>query len=145
MIWGLKGEACFDVWSVQHFLSGITVGASLLLLMDRYLGMEEEHTYHNRIYFMWLILLAYLWECLEHYLETGLLGTRVAYWFQGVEFWCNRIIADPMMTVAGGALVKKVRKIKNIACVLVCIWISVHIFVFPHSMYLHDLFSILLD
>ena len=45
--------------------------------------------------------LAYLWEALEHYLEAGLAGAAVTYWFQGVEYWPNRLLSDPLMLVIG--------------------------------------------
>ena len=33
-----------------------------------------------------VLLIAYIWETAEHYLETGLAGESVQYWFQGWSF-----------------------------------------------------------
>ncbi|MDR1909028.1 MAG: hypothetical protein LBQ35_03850 [Spirochaetaceae bacterium] len=37
--------------------------------------------------------------------EAGLLpgeaGVKVAFWFQGVEHWSNRLIADNLMVILG--------------------------------------------
>ena len=64
----------------------------------------------------------------------------VKYWFQGVEFWPNRLIFDPLMLILGYLIVKKYSFLVNPARVLSLIWLLTHIFIFPHSMYLHDLF-----
>jgi hypothetical protein len=87
------------------------------------------------------LFLAFLWEAVEHYLEAGLLGGRVEYWFQGVEFWANRIIADPLVLVLGYLFAKKYPITVWPARVLSLVWLFVHIFVFSHSMYLQYLFN----
>jgi len=95
----------------------------------------------NTSYFdlIFVLLMAFAWEALEHYLEIGLLGLKVEYWFQGVEFWANRIFSDPLVTVFGYYVAKKNMHLVTPARLISLIWLLVHIFVFPHSMYLHEI------
>ena len=86
--------------------------------------------------FGWIVGVCYGWETLEHYLETGLVGDAVVYWFQGVEHWSNRLIADPLMIFAGTWLAYHHRWLNVPAKIFSAAWLIVHIFVFPHSMYL---------
>ena len=87
-----------------------------------------------------VLLIAYIWETAEHYLETGLAGETVEYWFQGVEFWANRFISDPLITVFGYFISKYYPITVNPARIISLLWLLIHIFIFPHSMYLHDIF-----
>ena len=86
-------------------------------------------------------MVAYSWETVEHYLEIGLMGEVVAFWFQGVEFWANRIISDPLITVVGYYIAKQYSKLVIPARIISIIWLLVHVFIFPHSMYLHEIFN----
>ena len=83
-----------------------------------------------------VLCLGFAWETLEHYLETGLAGPAVQYWFQGVEFWPNRLIADPLMLVLGYVIAKRHPRLVLPARIASLTWLLVHIFVFPHSMVL---------
>ncbi|MEC9259119.1 MAG: hypothetical protein VX541_11515 [Candidatus Poribacteria bacterium] len=83
----------------------------------------------------------YFWEAIEHYLETGLVGDVVSDWFQGVEFWANRLVADPLMMILGYYLAQRFPRLVNPARVCSIVWFFVHVFVFPHSMYLHVYFA----
>jgi len=102
------------------------------------LKREKHHSFHFDL--MGVLFLAYVWETVEHYLELGLAGAKVEYWFQGSEFWANRIISDPLMLVLGYLIAKRYPKLVNPARVLSLLWIIVHIFFFPHSMWLHHIF-----
>ena len=62
------------------------------------------------------------------------------YWFQGVEFWANRLISDPLLTVIGYYISKKYSFFVTPARIISLLWLLVHIFLFPHSMYLHEIF-----
>jgi hypothetical protein len=83
-----------------------------------------------------VLWIAFMWEAVEHYLETGLLGFKVEYWFQGVEFWGNRLLADPLLLLFGYWIAKRYPKYVLPARILSAIWLVVHIFLFPDSMYL---------
>lgn len=151
-IWGIKTEAIFDVWTIEHFFSGVSIGAGVILHNNKHIGglidaVKDGVFHHKKInwlkyrYDIFLLLfLAYIWETLEHYLETGLAGEAVAFWFQGVEFWPNRLITDPLMLILGYMLVKKFPKCVWPARIFTISWLIVHIFIFPHSMYLHEMF-----
>ncbi len=143
VLWGIKTHAIFDVWSIEHVLSGISVGCAVRKrhhnVFKRFFG--EGHTCHSWHFDLTGVLfLAYIWEAFEHYLETGLGGGVVEYWFQGVEFWPNRLIADPLMLVLGYVIAKRYPQAVTPARIASAVWLLVHVFVFPHSMYLHELF-----
>lgn len=143
IIFGLKTHAILDVWTIEHLLSGISVGYAVK--KKNYKVFQEilnivEHRHHS----WWfatsgVLFFAYLWETLEHYLEIGLAGSKVEYWLQGVEFWPNRLIADPFMLILGYMIAKKWPFLVWPARFLSIGWLIVHIFIFPHSMYLHEI------
>lgn len=147
-IWGVKTEAMFDVWSLEHLLVGMSLASGVWLITDARWKkiLDEVESLNPLIRFkdnydlICVLLLAFMWESLEHYLEQGLLGDRVEYWFQGTEFWANRLITDPLMVVAGYFIAKNYRYLAVPGRVLSLLWLLVHIFLFPHSMYLHEIF-----
>lgn len=144
ILWGIKTHAILDVWTIEHILSGVSVGSAVKKknhLTIKKLLKVDAHDHHS----LWfdlggVLFLAYLWETIEHYLEEGLAGETVKYWFQGVEFWPNRIIADPLMLIIGYLIAKKFPFLIWPARILSLIWLLTHIFIFPHSMYLHEIF-----
>ena len=113
MIWGYKTTAAMDVWTIEHILSGLSVGCIVRRNNRHHLDkhnpkMDIAKSTKYRIDLFCMLFLAYIWETIEHYLETGLAGANVAYWFQGVEIWSNRIIFDPLMLILGYMISKKV-------------------------------------
>ena len=144
ILFGLKTTAIFDVWSFEHILSGISVGSAVQHKNHtevRKLLRTDDHNYHSWYFaLLGVLCLAYAWETIEHYLEEGLMGAAVAYWFQGVEFWPNRIISDPLLLILGYCIARKYPTTVWPARALSLLWLVVHVFVFPHSMYLHTLF-----
>ncbi len=144
IIWGLKTHAIFDVWTIEHLLSGLSVGHAVKKnnhkVFKKKFGLEKHHITSRHFDLVGVLFLAYIWETIEHYLETGVAGEVVANWFQGVEFWPNRIISDPLMLVFGYLIAKKYPKLVIPARILSVIWLIVHIFIFPHSMWLHHIF-----
>ena len=142
MIWGLKTVAFFDIWTLEHLLSGISIGSFSMYLNRNKIKNEFKIDTHKGYYFdiILVLLIAYIWETAEHYLETGLAGESVEYWFQGVEFWANRFISDPLITVFGYFISKFYPNTVTPARIISLLWLLIHIFIFPHSMYLHDIF-----
>ena len=144
MIWGLKTLAFFDIWTLEHLLSGISIGAFSIQINNKLFknNFSLNRKDINTSYFdlILVLLIAYMWETVEHYLETGLAGYRVEFWFQGVEFWANRFISDPLITVIGYYISKKYLFLVNPARFLSLLWLLIHVFIFPHSMYLHEIF-----
>lgn len=143
-IWGVKTVACMDVWTIEHLLSWLsvwhTVKNSNEKVFEKKMNIEKDNILTRHFDVIWVLFLAYLWETIEHYLEVWIAWETVKYWFQGVEYWPNRIIFDPLMLVIGYLIVKKYPKLVTPARIGSLIWLIVHIFVFPHSMYLHELF-----
>jgi hypothetical protein len=138
-IWGLKTQSFFDVWSLEHILSGVSIAAfSFGYTKKSFSELLDNEKVKLAI---WVTLcIVFFWETSEHYLEEGLFGETVAYWFQGVEHWSNRIISDNLMIMLGFYIFLKFPKTLYPIRFLSLIWLLVHIFVFPHSMYLHELF-----
>lgn len=144
ILWGLKTVAIFDVWTIEHVLSGISIGDKVIRHNRRKFNLlhifERHHNVIIHFEVMGVLCLAFGWEMLEHYLEVGLAGTAVAYWFQGVEFWANRLISDPLMLVVGYFIARRFPILIWPARALSLAWLLVHVFAFPHSMYLHEIF-----
>ena len=144
LLLGIKTAAFFDVWAIEHFLTGISIGhvvrkSNRKHVMDFHPWINRNHKGWLRFDIMGVLFLAYLWEAFEHYLEAGLAGSGVAYWFQGVEFWGNRLLADPLLLVFGYFVAWKFPRWVIPARIFSIAWLVVHIFLFPHSMYLHYL------
>jgi len=144
-VWGLKTVAMLDAWSFEHLLSGMSIGSRVRAdnqrhFLRHYPTLKLTRSTELRLDLVGVLLLAYLWEAVEHYLEEGLAGSAVAFWFQGVEFWPNRLIADPLLLVGGYVVARSHPRLILPARVFSLLWLLVHVFVFPHSMYLHYLF-----
>lgn len=141
--WGVKTEAAFDVWSIEHLIMGVTAGwIADKIISKKMIGDEQiSENLRIKINFVIVLLIAYMWETLEHYIETGLMGNRIAFWFQGVEHWSNRLIFDNLMVLLGWLLYIKRGGFVWFARVFSVVWLTVHIFLFPHSMYLHTMFD----
>ncbi|MBI1273738.1 MAG: hypothetical protein GC131_06620 [Alphaproteobacteria bacterium] len=141
MLFGDKTLAWFDLWSFEHFLSGIALG-HIVLYARRALGNAgdrgaAESGLEKSWPYLVGLLLAYMWEPVEFYFEAGFSGSEaITHWFQGVEFWGNRLITDPAITVLGlrAALLRPFFVWPARICSLA--WLAAHIFLMPHSMYL---------
>ena len=144
MIWGVKTVSVFDVWTFEHLLSGISIGALAIHINSKVFKNRFKVTNENNQmkYFdiLFVLLIAYCWETVEHYLEVGLMGIKVEYWFQGVEYWANRILSDPLITVVGYYIAKNNPNLVLPARIISIIWLFIHVVIFPHSMYLHEIF-----
>ncbi len=164
---GLKTVAWFDLWSIEHFFSGLSIGTLAAIIANKilapYLAQACHATNHNnnhnlstpnhstsqpaaqitkppiQFYAVYILCLAYMWEAVEFYMEAGYTNiAAITYWFQGVEFWGNRLITDPLLTLVGGVLGLKYPLYVWPARIFSGLWLLVHIFIFPHSMYLHQ-------
>jgi hypothetical protein len=141
-LWGFKTEAAFDVWSIEHLMMGISLASVSFMVIKKWKKKEEiSASLEKKISFLMVLAIAFFWEALEHYIELGLLGPKIEYWFQGVEHWSNRLIADNLMVMCGWFIYIKKNKIIWFAKIFSFIWAFFHIIIFPHSMYLHTLFG----
>jgi hypothetical protein len=146
LIWGFKTEAAFDVWSLEHLANGIAMAAFSRMFTGKFLKFNgSSDTLRKFVEFTIVLVIALFWENAEHYIEAGLLpgaaGEAVTYWFQGVEHWTNRLVADNIMVLLGWFIYTRQEKIFWVARIFSAVWMIVHIFIFPHSMYLHTLFN----
>lgn len=90
-----------------------------------------------RTFIISTLLIAFAWETLEHYLEADS-TPLIMHWMQGVEFWGNRLLADPA-AVLSGALLQRAYGTPRTAFVIRCciaVWLAVHLFVFADCMVL---------
>jgi hypothetical protein len=142
-LWGYKTVAMFDVWSIEHFVTGMNMfflSINWHQLFGRPIPNDKWLPAATLLsLFGWIMVGCYGWESLEHYLETGLAGAKVEYWFQGVEHWSNRLITDPLLILAGSWLAYRHRRLNIPSKIFSLSWVMVHIFLFPHSMYLQQL------
>ena len=137
-LFGVKTHSMFDIWSIEHFISGMSIGSFAIYFSNKkFKNIEKKLSKYFEISF--ILFISYLWETIEHYLETGLAGNSVAFWLQGVEHWTNRIISDPLLVLLGYLVVSKYKYLSLHARLFSAVWLYLHIFIFPHSMYLQDL------
>lgn len=138
-LWGYKTNSMFDVWSIEHILAGIAFMGTACLIFRLCNSPLKKFAELQTIF--GVLTLSFLWEVFEHYLEAGDIGNKkVEYWFQGVEHWSNRMIGDSLAVLLGAYLYFKWPKILWPLKTVSIVWLLVHIFVFPHSMYLQQFF-----
>lgn len=133
-LFGAKTTAAFDLWSLEHFFTGANVAIFGGKMRRRFNVCNDN----PRLFVIAFVLICELfWEVVEHYLEAGAMTMfpRVEYWFHGVEAFVNRAISDPLMTVAGGFFIMRFPKWKIFCVLFSTIWVTVHVFFFPHCMY----------
>lgn len=128
MLIGEKTIAFFDIWSLEHLMTGII----LAFILNRICS-------NKKVNILFLLLISLLWECLEHYLEEGLLGVKIQNWFAGIEYWGNRLIGDNLVMIIGGLIYNKYPKSVYFAGVLSVVFFVLHLF-FPSSMDIQNLF-----
>jgi hypothetical protein len=129
-LWGSKTDAMFDLWSLQHIVTGMAIAP---MMVDGFgnrikqifsLGKERIFRFAD---ILGVLFFAYLWEAIEFYMEIGAFGSGVAHWYRGMEFWPNRFIADPLLLVAGYLVARKHPNIFYPAITLSATWITVAI------------------
>lgn len=142
-LFGDKTVSVFDLWTLEHFLAGLA-GAWLVRKIGESYFPEIFKTQNLSKQFLILAALialpmTLLWECIEFYLEAGYThNDGITYWFQGVEYWANRIIGDPVITLAGGYLGLRYPHLIIPTRFVSLAWVALHVFFFPHSMYLQQ-------
>ena len=96
---------------------------------------------HQKDEIILVLAFAFFWETIEHYLET-VSTSGIIHWFAWVEFWGNRIITDPLLVLLGYFIISKRRNLILFARIFSPLWLLVHVFIFPDSMYLHEILPI---
>jgi hypothetical protein len=139
---GPKTTALIDLWTLEHLFSGVSVGHAVRYSNSRFSSVCTNASANcsaaQKFNATTVLMLAYLWEVIEHYLEAGLAGAQVTYWLQGVEHWSNRLIADPLAVMAGYLISTRNPRLVVPARLLSAAWLAIHVFAFPHCMYLQD-------
>ncbi len=139
MLWGNKSVAVFDFWSIEHFLAGMTLGIAVQSIRKNIYKESHENLIACFMETSLLFAVSFFWEVIEHYLELGAAGHAVQYWFAGEEYWANRIISDPLLVYGGYLVSRHNYLLASRARYLSFLWLFVHIYFFPHSMYLHEI------
>ena len=138
ILFGDKTVALFDLWSFEHFFTGCNSALFAAFLVRKFYSGNDDKIFF-KFQVLILAVLEIYWESLEYYLEDGASYDVVTYWFQGVEYIGNRLITDPIVTIAGLFFIRKFPKIKYFSIPFSLIWLYVHIFVFNHCMAVQDL------
>lgn len=123
LVVGDRTEALFDLWSVQHFLSGVFIGTVLLLPEKRSLKDLLTAT----------LIVAFIWEAAELAMEYGIFGQVISSWKSGFEHWGNRFIGDPLMVVFGSMFAWKFSSAWKWAFIPASVWLVANV-VSPTSM-----------
>jgi len=131
MLIGDKSEAMFDLWSFQHFCSGILIGSLLA-----YAGVASKATWQKFVLLM--LVLALSWEATELAMESGLFGQAVVNWKRGFEHWGNRFIGDPFMVTLGGLLARRFKSAWKWVLIPASVWLIANI-ASPNSMSVQQL------
>lgn len=144
-LWWLKTVSFFDIWSIEHFMTGIMLAFFAGIIFEKAFSWERESlSLKRKITFLMVLAMSFYWEILEHYLETWLWWGAVQYWMQWVEHWSNRLISDHLMVMSGWFVYQrfidqKHPKLIRWVQVFSATWLFLHVFVFPHSMYLQNI------
>ncbi|MDH4330895.1 MAG: hypothetical protein OEV93_05090 [Candidatus Moranbacteria bacterium] len=114
---GDQKTSLFDLWSIQHFLAGVLIGS--LLITPKYERTKKWH-----IMLPLTIFLAFAWEAVELYLESGGIEAVQSFWNQR-EHWSNRLVSDPIMVIGGGVLGYIIHDSWKIAIIPSIIWLLI--------------------
>ncbi len=122
VLWGVKDVALFDVWCLQHLLSGFILGF-LVGKLKKIPTISPAHV-------IGLIVFAYTWEAIEYNLETSSID-NLRVFIGGIEYRWNRILVDPLFMVIGFYLSFVLPLSKTKRYTLVVFWLSfalIHIY-----------------
>ena len=146
ILWGHKTIAMFDLWTLQHMASGICMAfVATIIIAKVFKKIDISPSSQKIICFFMVIAASLIWECAEHYLESGVIrgeiGAKITFWFQGVEHWSNRIIGDTIAIILGWRIYYWKKNLAIPAKLFSLLWMAAHIFIFPDSMYLQRLIT----
>lgn len=129
---GDRTEAVFDLWSFQHFCSGILIGA--LLVYGRFLHHGEW-----RRFALLMMFCSLLWEATELSMEAGVFGQAIMLWKRGFEHWGNRFVGDPLMVVSGGLFARRYTVAWKFVLLPAGLWLVINM-ACPNSMSVQEIF-----
>ena len=120
ILFGYRSEAVFDLWSIQHFVSGVFVGSVLIHLK---LFSPKQLLKFVSIVF----LVALLWELFELFGEIGLFGQAVSDWKLGYEHWANRFVGDILLAVVGSLIAYNYNACWKIVLLPAVVWLVLNV------------------
>lgn len=131
----------YDIWSIQHFFFWVFIWAivsfynkkhvnKLLKVLNHPEVAVENITRQNIFYFdlLAILLIAYVWETFEHYID-------VWYWWLAVqslvqhETFSNRFLWDPSVLVLWYFLSVRYKYLKYFALWFTWIFLFFHLFI----------------
>jgi len=127
VLFGDRRFAFFDLWTVQHFLSGIFLGFVIL-------SIKKVQFWK---YILLVLLASLLWEMTELLMEYGFLGKSVSDWKFGYELIYNRLIIDPLSVLLGGIVFWYFRRAIYFAMIPLIAWLSINV-MSSNSMYVQN-------
>ena len=113
---GDKTVAVFDIWSIEHLMMGVILSYAI-----------NKISSNRKVNLLVLLLISFFWECVEHYLEEGLLGFKIQNWMAGTEYWGNRLIGDNLLMILGYLIYEKYPKSIFFAFILFGIFLILHL------------------
>jgi hypothetical protein len=115
-LFGDQRTSFLDLWSIQHFLAGVLIGS--LLITPKY-----ERTKKWQIMLPLTIFLAFAWEAVELYIESGGIEAFKSFWNQR-EHWSNRLVSDPLLVIGGGIIGYIIHDSWKVAVVPIILWLA---------------------
>ncbi|MFC1644488.1 hypothetical protein ACFL08_00500 [Patescibacteria group bacterium] len=115
-LFGDQRSSLFDLWSIQHFLSGVLIGA--LLITPKYQATKNWQKMVPLTLFF-----AFGWEALELLIESGGISTFSSFW-NSREHWSNRLISDPALVFVGGIVGYVIHDSWKVAIVPTVVWLA---------------------
>ena len=122
-LFGHKTHALFDLWSLQHFATGCLLGWGIQTIM-----VSRNEPLDTMTLTAWtsLIMISVVWEIVEWSGEIDSLGSRIAVWKDGLEYWANRCITDVGLVLSGGLLVRRFPTLLLPALLFTLIWVPLN-------------------
>ena len=121
-LFGDRSTAAFDLWSIQHAMSGMQLAAILCWG----LGHPEDKWSHTRSPQILgiVMILAFGWEYVEFLGEVESFGEAVGGWLRGNEHWSNHLIGDPLCVYLGGLLYTRLPSIPRQVLLWTSVWLT---------------------
>lgn len=130
-LFGYRQVAMFDLWSFQHLMSGVLIGAILRWLAPN-ISASKLH------FISAVMLITYGWEALELQMELGTFGHSVSQWKVGFEHWSNRLVGDPLLGASGALTARRYQQAWKFVLIPVAIWLTINV-LSPTSMEIQKL------
>ena len=119
-LFGDKQISMLDLWSFQHLMSGVLIGATLRWLAPDFSASKLR-------FISAVMLLSYGWEALELQLELGTFGHCISEWKVGFEHWSNRLVGDPLLGIIGALIARRYRQAWKFVLIPAAFWLAINV------------------